>query len=253
MASFDSVAEYEPLLPGAELHRDAGIEYGRSSLDTYGSTTTKSTPTPGIFQASSATYQASSMDNPRIDKQAGLSEEWKEVFSWKKHGSLYGEAAISSRLYLVLMIVIFAVAIIVGVVKAEQVSGVTQAERTGVFFRWFAVIYLPAAAIMGGLANMIPHVREGVARSMGWRAGPYQLEKGFVMAAFAIMAIVSFTSLPYQALYAVSVVWSIWQILVGSNHIYEFFFGQPTPYSISEVWWGLVPSIIMITTGTIAL
>ena len=187
------------------------------------------------------------------DTNESLGEQWKDVFTWKKHGSLYGEAVMSSRLYMILMIVMFSVAIIVGIVKSEQVTGVSRDVRTSIFFQWFAVIYIPAAALMGTLVNLIPHIREGVARSMGWKSGPYQLEKGFLLAALGIMTIVAFSGLNYQAVYAVSLVWSIWSILIGSNHVYEFFQGQPTPYSIEAVWWGFIPSIIMISTGTIGL
>jgi hypothetical protein len=182
-----------------------------------------------------------------------MKEKEVEAFSLEKHGHIYGEAVVSSRVYLVTMILLFITGLIVGIVKAEQANGTSNEVKTGIFFQWFAVIFVTGSAFLAAMGHLTPHVREGFAKSIGWNSNSFQLEVGFAYLAVGIMMLVSHTNFNLQSQYSVALVWSIFTLLAGSNHVYEFFQGNNSESTITSIWWDFVPSMILIVTGGIGI
>jgi hypothetical protein len=177
----------------------------------------------------------------------------KEDFQELSKTAIYAEAAVSSKIYITMMILLFAVALIVGIVKAEAAEGTSEAVKTGIFFQWFAVIYVGGVGLFGALRHILPGVRHGVANSIGWKSNGFQLEVGFAFLATAIIMITAFNQWGYQATYAVALLWSIFAILSGSNHVYEFGQGNKAESNITAIWWDFIPPLIMMVTGGIGL
>jgi hypothetical protein len=169
-----------------------------------------------------------------------------------KTRKIYGSIFLTSKMHLVLMIIIFSISLIVGITKATSANGTSTDLKIGVFFQYFAIIFIPSAAILMSIVNIVPGVREGFSEALGRTpSAVYQIDESFFMLAMAIGTIVAYTKFTYSAEFCVALVFSIFGILSGSSRIFEFYNGNNSLDNISLMFWDLIPSLTMIVTGSI--
>lgn len=147
-------------------------------------------------------------------------------------------------------LVIFLVALIVGLVEANHTKS-TSAPRVRTFFEWFSVILVTALGIFWSNMLTLDELGNEISLQWDWKNDFLSMNKiGWFWLALSVACLLSFILLDFTSQYVIVMIWSSAIVLLTLFHYMKI--GSKGG---SRFWLGfpLICSSVLISTGSISL